>query len=319
MSPSFSPHRRLWCAFISTCAVSVPAFGQPSFMSGRQKAANTLYLLAEGGDQRAIEQLRRAAEQGDSWSALQYGYILHLGIGGVQVDKAGAFAAYQIASPSSENALGGLKVAAYNQGLMYLWGETTDKQIDIGSAIKWLRVAGLAESSEDGCTLPAAMQLAVIYENGFGKQPQNLPEAARWYSVAAKFGDPVAMYKHGRIQIEGEYASRSPAVGVQMLQKASERGSADAMYYLAALYARGASFLQQSDYYAAYWVIVASLSKTGKRDPAYTQAVTDAEARLKGGSLASVRKEAQRFSQMHSARAARVKYNTPLNAAVQFY
>ncbi len=195
--------------------------------SNAEKKARNLYLLAEGGDAKSIMELRNGANAGEPWAALQYGFILHIGVGGVKIDKVAAKASYLRAAPGY-SPTNGIPLAAYNLGLLYLWGDDTADSINISEAIKWFRVAGTAEGL-GGAVLPAAMQLAVIYEQGFGRQPRNLPESAKWYGIAARFGDPVALYKYGRTLIEGEYVARNPTDGLTALERAALKGSRDAM------------------------------------------------------------------------------------------
>ena len=290
-----------------------------TYTSAKQKQAHNLYLLAEGGDQQSIDALRQAANAGDAWSALQYGYLLDIGAGGMKVDKPAALSAYLRAAPGGgASATDGLPIAAYNAGLIYLWGDGATLRTDITEAIKWLRVAALSDSGTGG-VLPAAMQLAVIYENGFGRQPRNLPESARWYFVAARFGDPVAMYKKGRILVEGDYVARSPAEGLLMLERAAERGSQDAKYYLASIYARGTEYAQQSHYLACYWLMVAGMHLNGKVRAEYNDSITDAMSRLSPGEIKQAQSQATKFIHRYIVRIPNIRYNAPINAPITFY
>lgn len=308
---------RLCIVALTLAASSVSTAQISTYLGPTYKKAHSWFLLAEGGDQAAIDALRASASARDPWSALFYGYILHLGVGGVAVNRSGAMAAYLMAAPSSDAAKEGLTIAAYNLGLMHLWGESNpDGGTDISGAVKWFRVAALAETG-GGSVLPAAMQLGVIYEQGFGRQPRNMSEAARWYAEAAKFGDPVALYKHGRILIEGEYATRSPSIGMNLLERAAQRGSRDAMYYLANIFATGEDYAPKNKLTSYIWLYTAATSgRNDNIDPAFQAAVLDAQTRLLPEEVKFARIEAKKFKARNGMRPPTVKYNVPLNAPV---
>lgn len=290
----------------------------PPWASNTEKKARNLYLLAEGGDVKSILELRAAANAAEPWAALQYGYILHLGVGGVKIDKTAAKASYLRAAPGYAANTTGIPLAAYNLGLLYLWGDDTPDSINVSDAIKWFRVAGSAEGM-GGAVLPAAMQLAVIYENGFGRQPRNLPEAAKWYGIASRFGDPVATYKYGRTLIEGEYVPRNPTDGLVALERAALKGSREAMYYLASLYSTGSEFVQQSNYQAAYWLMVAGLSLNGKVHAEYAASVGEMQRIMTPGEFTAAKAVALQFRRRVRTIPPTVRYNIPLNTPTQFY
>ena len=315
--------RTLFRLCVATVALSLSAASGAqisTYLGPTYKKAHSWFLLAEGGDQTAIDALRASASARDTWSALFYGYILQLGVGGVAVNLPGAMAAYLLAAPSSDSAKEGLTIAAYNLGLMHLWGESTPEGgTDISGAVKWFRVAALADTGGGG-VLPAAMQLGVIYEQGFGRQPRNMAEAARWYAEAAKFGDPVALYKHGRILIEGEYATRSPGVGMTLLERAAQRGSREAMYYLANVFATGEDYAQKNKLTSYIWLYVAATSgRNDNIDPAFQAAVLDAQTRMQPSEITFCRVEGKKFKARYGVRPPTVRYNVPLNTPVNQY
>lgn len=309
----------LGCASASVAAFTASIFSTPAlaqiFSTERQKNAYNLFLLVEGGDQLALDRLRTGAMGGDMWQALQFGYINQLGIGGVPVSNAIALSSYLLAAPGNDTARNGLSLCAYNLGLIYLWGLHEDTSQgktspDVTQAIKWLRVAGLA-MVDPYSKLPAAMQLAVIYENGFGRQPTNIEESVKWYRVAASAGDPLAMLKVGLAALYGRGAGLNIHEGIAALKRASNNGLPEADYELARLYAFGTVGVIPEKTEAFFWAAVAA-----QRDKKYLEAAATAKANLGADAKGIERAMATRVRdhvRRYPRRYIRMKYNVPLN------
>ena len=118
----------------------------------------------------------RAATRGLASAQFRLAAYFERGVG-VEPDKERAKVWYTRAADQ------GYVRAMHNLGVLTVG--TGERQADYITAARWFRQAadrGLADSQ---------FNLAILYENGRGV-PKSLPEAYKWFALAARSGDPVA-------------------------------------------------------------------------------------------------------------------------------
>ena len=291
------------------------------FVSGGQKDAFELYRAAENGSQEAMDQLLANSRRNDNWSSLQFGYLYHVGRSPGTSAKVSpgyppgasipiAMKAYRIASGqmTPEGTIKGNVFAAYNLGLIYLWGQA-DGHPNASEAVRWFRAA--SRDNSDRVFLPAVMHLATIYERGFQDIAANAKEAMHWYSRAAGLNEPTALLKWGMALVEGNGAEKNYFDGMIHLQRSAELWDRDAMYYLASLYANGNDYQEQNLFQAAEWLWIAA---TGA--PRYKQAAEAMLSNLPKADQQRVKQVARLWITGHMRIPPAVEYNAPLNTDV---
>jgi uncharacterized protein len=110
---------------------------------------------------------------------------------------------------------------------------------DFTQALVWFRRA-----AEQGF-VPSQNVLGHMYARGHGTE-KNEAEGLKWYMRAAEQGDPDALYNIGRMYLDGRGVEKSTATGHEFIARAvtsytalSERGDAQASYYLGFIHAEG--------------------------------------------------------------------------------
>lgn len=321
------PRRRVLSTIVglATIAAAGPANAGllDRFMSGNQKDALELFQAAQNGSQEALDKLLVNSRAGDQWATMQFGYLYHIGRSpgtspGVQPgyppgrDIHIAMKAYLIASGkmSAEGAISGNIFAAYNLGLIYLWGQTNNGVSQAGEAVRWFRAA--ANTSLDKVFLPAVMHLGVIYENGFGDVPQDKREAMYWYQKASSANEPTALLKWGIALVTGDGAEKNYFDGMVHLQRSAELWDRDAMYYLASLFAKGNDYQEQNLFQAAQWLTIAA---TGA--PRYKAAADAMMSLFDAPTQQRIKQGAHLWVTGHMRIPPHIEYNAPLNEDVQ--
>jgi TPR repeat protein len=292
------------------------------FIGGNQKDAFELFRAAQNGSQEAFDKLLKSSRAGDSWASMQFGYLYHIGRSpgttlAIQpgypagADISIAMKAYQIASGAMtpEGAISGNIFAAYNLGLIYLWGQDNGGVPLAGQAVRWFRAA--ANSASDKVFLPAAMHLAVIYENGYRDIPADRREAMTWYRKAATASEPTALMKWGIALVEGDGAEKNYFDGMVHLQRSAEMWDRDAMYYLASLLAKGNDYQDQNLVSAAQWLTIAA---TGA--PRYRAAADAMMGQFDKATQQRIKQAAHLWVTGHMRIPPHIEYNAPLNEDV---
>lgn len=80
--------------------------------------------------------------------------------------------------------------------------------------------------------------LGELFENGIGTE-QNLGEALRWYSAAAKAGHPGAQARLAILYLEGRGAQKDIALAIDLLKDAADKGEPLALAQLGLAYVNG--------------------------------------------------------------------------------
>ena len=166
-------------------------------------------------DSQDIEQLRKAAEQGDAETQFSLGRIYFFGRGVPQDHK-------QAAKWYRQAAEQGHTKAQFMLGEMYARGSGVPW--DYRETVKWYRRA--AEAGDAG----AHFKLGLMYEYGEGV-PENEWEAEKWYRegvrryrTAAEQGDVEAQYMLGSMYRTGKGVSQDHNEAMKWLRMSAEQG-----------------------------------------------------------------------------------------------
>jgi hypothetical protein len=272
-----------------------------------QRRAYDLYRSAASGSTEALEELRAKANEGDRWAALQFGYLHHTG----RAPKVGkdikvAMKAYRIACklPGDATAITGNSLAAYNMGLIYLYGEDGVK-IDATEAVRWLQAAA---GDESHVLVHAAMNLANLYEFGYDNVARDAAESLRWYRVAAARNEAYALYKLGRCLMEGIGTAPNTVDGKLKLNAAAELWSLPAMEYLAMQAMAGKGLQDKNPAEAAKWLLIAA-----EGDPRYGGAANARLPKLPKDQQEKTRQAARAWIRGHTKVPQQNDYKLPLN------
>ncbi|MBB4516356.1 tetratricopeptide repeat protein [Paraburkholderia fungorum] len=298
-------------AVLAVGAASATAHAQVSpfslFDNGEKRAYN-LYRAAAAGSTAAFEELRRRGNNGDRWAAFQFGFLHHVGKApGAGKDIAIAMKAYRIACRTAADnaAITGNTLASYNMGLIYLYGDDGVSP-DPAIAIKWLTASA---GDDQHAFVPAAMNLANVYERGYMDVQRDLSEAARWYRAAAAGQEPYALYKLGLCLLRGIGMPANQAEANLKLNAAADLWSREAMYTLALMQTSSPnSLIERNPVAAARWLLIAM-----EGYPAYEKAARAAMDRLTPTQQDTARQSARLWMQNHARVPERVDYRTPMN------
>lgn len=146
----------------------------------------------------------KAAEQGSKEALYYLGLLLYRGMD-MPKDEAKALDYWQQAAEA------GIAEAQYRYGLALAMHESTIQQ-----GISWLGKA--VESSAPKLAAQAACALGNIYATGKQGISIDMPEAARWYSLAARGGDASAQLVYGIMLLQGDPVPRDTKQGMSYLR-----------------------------------------------------------------------------------------------------
>lgn len=167
----------------------------------------------------ALRWFTAAAEQGSLEAQYYRGLILSRGMD-VPADQAQAEQCWRLAAE------GGVAEAQCALGLALLAQAGADAQ----EAVGWLtRAAG---SKVPQVAARAACALGNIYAKGRPGVPRNMPEAARWYELAALGGDAAAQLVYGIMLLQGTPVPQDTAQGMRFLRLAAGQDNAQAIALL---------------------------------------------------------------------------------------
>lgn len=303
--------RRQFLLAVAALAGSGPAWADLpslSLFNIEERRAYNLYRAAAAGSTSALAELRTRGNNGDRWSAFQFGFLHHVGKApGVGKSIPIAMKAYRIAcrTAADNTAITGNVLAAYDMGLIYLYGDDGVSP-DPMSAVKWLTAS---VGNEDHVFVPAAMNLANVFERGYLNVPRDLPEAARWYRAAAAGQEPYALYKLGLCLLRGIGMPANSTQANLKLNAAAELWSREAMYTLAMLENSGTStLLSHNPVAAAKWLLIA-----GEGNPLYERMAQAALNKLTPIQQQTARQTATLWLQSHARVPERVDYRAPIN------
>ncbi|NEX63384.1 tetratricopeptide repeat protein [Noviherbaspirillum galbum] len=304
--------RRILLLGLLGACLAAPGTAQTiPFLDGGQKRAYDLSRAAATGSEAALEELRSRANDGDRWSAMQFGWLHHTG----KAPKAGrdikiAMKAYRKAAKiaSDSAAITGNPLAAYNMGLIYLYGDD-GVESDPHEAAKWFSAAA---GDETKVFVPAAMNLANLFEYGFGNVAQDLAESARWYRAAAAHKEPYALYKLGAMLANGIGVAANPFEAQIKLEAAAKMGSTDAMYILSRLSMVDHGLTEKNPVNAAKWLLIAS-----ENNPQFKKLANEAMSKLPRDKQNSAKNMAMAWLKSYGRPMPRTDYRVPLNTLTQ--
>ena len=122
----------------------------------------------------------------------------------------------------------------------------------------FLTAFGLALERAEKNDAAAQTLLGVLLSRGLGVK-QDLEAAADWYGLAAKSGDPEALYALARLHLDGGGTDRDPATAADLLQQAADRGHAVAAREFGYLLLQGSGRDKNAMLAAAYFRRAAGL------------------------------------------------------------
>ena len=170
-----------------------------------------------------IDELKKAAEQGDAQAQYNLGNCYDFG-DGVEKNLSEAVKWWRKAAEQ------GYAQAQFFLGACYDLGNGVEK--NLSEAVKWYRKA-----AEQGLA-PAQFGLGACYDFGNGVE-KNLREAVKWYRKAAEQGDATAQFGLGICYENGKGVEKNPTEAVKWYRKAAEQGIAEAQFFLGACYDLG--------------------------------------------------------------------------------
>ena len=176
-----------------------------------------------------IEQLKKAANQGNKGAQFRLGFYYDQGEGVIKQDYKEAVYWYEQAAQQ------GYAKAQDNLGYMYAKGKGVAQ--DYKAAVRWY-----SKAAEQGY-VKAQYSLGVMYHEGKGVA-QDYKTAVQWFSKAAEQGDASAQYNLGFMYNNGEGVVQDYKAAVQWYRKAAEQGYADAQYNLGLMYKNGKGVVQ---------------------------------------------------------------------------
>lgn len=275
-------------------------------LQGRDEA-RLLYERFNGGDMLYASKLRDAANRGNPWAAMQYGYLAHKGRlpGKKGPDYTLAQRAYLKAVKTRDNGLTGNYLAAYNLGVLHFNGGGSIKK-DPAAALRWFQTAIVSyremRKSKTAVFWPASAYAAQILTNGYGIKPDKAAARPYWLD-AVKGNEPVAL--HGFAQ---SVFHDNPFTAMTYFRRAADRQHVASMLIMARWYAHADKFHQAEPVQAASWLLRAT--HYDKRHGPTTDAVMsslDAKSRKKA------RDTAAQWLRSRGLKQAPFDYASPLN------
>ncbi len=179
--------------------------------------------------QEALELFHRAAKQEHIRAQYNLGNMYQNGYG-TPCDYNEAFTWYSKAASKGD------VDSLYSLGLIHEYSEINQQKEN--QAFECYLVA--AEKGHSG----AQNRLALMYEQGKGTIARNIEESIKWYSKAAKNGNPDGQYNLGRIYYSGIGVSRNFKDAAYWYYKAAEQGHAHSQYCLGFMYENGQGMIK---------------------------------------------------------------------------
>jgi len=167
-----------------------------------------------------LDNLRKAAKQGDADAQIKLGSAYCYGVTGVPMDKAEAVRWFRKAAEQGHVFGQALLGAMYEEGE----GVPINKE----ESVKWYRKAA------DQGDADAQYAVGIAYDKGEGV-PVNKEESAKWYRKAAEQGNADAQYALSIVYAKGEGVPINNAEALKWLRKAAEQGNEAAQEMIAKL------------------------------------------------------------------------------------
>jgi len=194
------------------------------------------------GDAQALTRLMALARQGNPQAQNSIGVFLDRGQFGLARNPALAARYFHAASRS-------VPLAAYNLGLLYLFGRGVERNEDV--AMAYMRQAVTQQRNAQ-----AFVRIGLDHY-----RRKEISAARRWFREAAQDNDPVGAYYVGRMLVEDKRDYRE---AMTWLNKAAGRRNADAARLIAYLYGNGLGIDQHLELAAGWTLIYRVLSEKGQ-------------------------------------------------------
>lgn len=193
----------------------------------------------------------KAAEQGSRESLYYLGLILYRGLN-MPKDEAKALEYWQQAAEK------GVAEAQYVLGKTLAREASTAQQ-----GVQWLTKA--VGSSVPKLAAQAACALGNIFATGKNGIERNMPEAARWYEIAARGGDSAAQLVYAIMLLQGEHVAEDNRQGMHFLRMAAGQDNPQAIALLVNMLRNGEK-TAESEQEASAWMD--RLEKWRRKTPA---------------------------------------------------
>ena len=223
----------------SAAADSQPAgqglSGFTGFLKGgyQDARADVEYGKLVRGDAQALTRLMALARQGNPQAQNSIGVFLDRGQFGLARNPALAARYFHAASRS-------VPLAAYNLGLLYLFGRGVERNEDV--AMAYMRQAVTQQRIAQ-----AFVRIGLDHY-----RRKEISAARRWFREAAQDNDPVGAYYVGRMLVEDKRDYRE---AMTWLNKAAGRRNSDAARLIAYLYENGLGMDKHLEL-AAGWTLI---------------------------------------------------------------
>ena len=263
----------------------------------------------ENSDTTAALELKNAANGGNRWAAVQYGYLAHTGrLPGLsgRADTATAAKAYRIALKDG----GGNYLAAYNLGLMHYYG--IGMKANGAEALRLFKTAAENYRSKVASRVfwPAEVYTAQILERGYGVA-KNEASAAEYWERAAKANAPEGLYGYGMFILNGRGGLQNPYRAYPLLLQAANRWHTGAMVALAQYQGKGDRLRDADPVDAAKWWMLAATA-----DKRYTRQAQKAVAALPAAKQQQVRSQVRSWLTTHTTVPKSFDWKKPVNDAL---
>lgn len=269
-----------------------------------QEQARQMYERFTHGDSLYASKLRDAANGGNIWASLYYGYLAETGGLSGRTDYALAQRSYQKAVKNPDGGLTGNHLAAYNLGLMYRYGKGV--KADSRTALKWFLTAIQAyreNKNRNAVFWPAEYHVAVLKEAAGKNDPKQSAEARTHYANAARMREPEAVYRYG-LSVSAE----NPAAAVPYYNRAADRWHSGAMVALARYYGKGDNLHKADRIEASRWLQIAAVA-----DKRYASYAKRAMSSLTPDEQKRVTASVSSWMKRRGIRPAPFDYSVPLN------
>lgn len=233
-----------------------PAPPKPQKRLQPKDEAKRMYDRFNGGDMLYAAKLKEAANAGNPWAALQYGYLSHKGRlpGQKAPDYVLAQRAYMKAVKTADSGQTGNHLAAYNLGVLYYRGGGNIKK-DPAAALRWFKTAMVGyrefKNSKSASFWPAAAHAAQIL-TAYGSKADRA-EVRSYWAEALKGNEPTVSAAFAKTV----YAE-NPFTAIRHYKQAADRWHVPSMVALARWYANGDKLHQADPVQAAAWLLQAA-------------------------------------------------------------
>lgn len=191
---------------------------------------------------KAAQLFQEASDLGNAHATYLLGYCYEYGLG---IDKSLEQASFLYEKAANE----GNSPAMNCIGTCYQYG--TGIQKNISKAFEWF-----SKAAEKG-SLQAMCNLANCYENGLGVN-KDITKAVEWYAKAAAKESPRGLFNYGWKLYYGKGIGKDTKQGRMLIEKAAEKGDANAQDFLGENLLKGEDGFEQDENAGFQWILKAA-------------------------------------------------------------